>query len=125
MITVKQMLAAANEALPRVTPAEAMALAADPRTLLLDVRDAAEVQVSGKARGALNVSRGLLEFRADPESPAHDAAFDRERTILVYCASGGRSALAGRTLKEMGYGDVRNLGAFRDWVEAGGDVERG
>ncbi len=125
MITVKQMLAAANEAVPRVTPAEAMALAADPRTLLLDVRDAAEVQVSGKARGALNVSRGLLEFRADPESPAHDAAFDRERTILVYCASGGRSALAGRTLKEMGYGDVRNLGAFRDWVEAGGDVERG
>ena len=123
MVTVKQMLAAANEAVPRIAPAEAMALAADPRTLLLDVRDAAEVRVTGKARGALNVSRGLLEFRADPESPAHDAAFDRARTILVYCASGGRSALAGRTLKEMGYGDVRNLGAFRDWVEAGGPTD--
>jgi rhodanese-related sulfurtransferase len=65
----------------------------------------------------------LLEFRADPESPLHDAAFDRGKTIILYCASGGRAALAGKTLKDMGYTDVRNLGGFKDWVEAGGEVE--
>ncbi|MBU8538472.1 rhodanese-like domain-containing protein [Falsiroseomonas tokyonensis] len=121
--TVKEMLAAANAAVPRISAAEAQALAAQPQTVLLDVRDAAEVQASGKAKGALAVSRGLLEFRADPESPLHDAAFDRAKTIIVYCASGGRSALAGKTLKDMGYGDVRNLGGFKDWVEGGGEVE--
>lgn len=123
--TVKDMLAAANAAVPRIGAAEAKALAEGRRALLVDVRDAAEVQASGKAKGALHVSRGLLEFRADPESPMHDAAFDRGRTIIVYCASGGRSALAGKTLKDMGYADVRNLGGFRDWVEAGGEVEGG
>jgi rhodanese-related sulfurtransferase len=125
MVTVKDMLAAASAAVPRIDAAEAQALAGDPRTVLLDVRDAAEVKASGKAKGALNVSRGLLEFRADPESPLHDAAFDRAKTIIVYCASGGRSALAGKTLKDMGYADVRNLGGFKDWIESGGEVEPG
>jgi rhodanese-related sulfurtransferase len=117
------MLAAANAAVPRIAPAEAIELAAQPQVVLLDVRDAAEVAASGKAKGALTVSRGLLEFRADPASPLHEAALDRAKTIIVYCASGGRSALAGRTLRDMGYTDVRNLGGFRDWVEAGGEVE--
>ena len=125
MITVKDMLAAANAAVPRIGADEAKALAGQPQTVLLDVRDAAEVKASGKAKGALHVSRGLLEFRADPESPLHDAAFDRAKTIVVYCASGGRSALAGKTLKDMGYADVRNLGGFKDWVDAGGEVETG
>ena len=124
-VTVKDMLAAANAAVPRISAAEAMALARDPQVVLLDVRDAAEVKASGKAKGALHVSRGLVEFRADPESPMHDAAFDRAKTIIAYCASGGRSALVGKTLKDMGYKDVRNLGGFKDWVEAGGEVEPG
>ena len=123
--TVKDMLAAANEAVPRIPAAEAKAMAIGPDVILVDVRDAAEVKASGKAKGAVAVSRGLLEFRADPESPMHDAAFDRAKTIIVYCASGGRSALAGKTLKDMGYKDVRNLGGFKDWVEAGGEVENG
>jgi len=75
--------------------------------------------------GALAIPRGLLEFRADPASPLHEAAFGRAKTIVTYCASGGRAALAGKTLKDMGYGDVRNLGGFKDWADAGGAVERG
>ncbi len=124
-LTVKDMLDAANAAVPRIAPAEAVALAATPGVLVLDVRDAAEVKASGKAAGAMAVSRGLVEFRADPTSPAHDPAMKQAATILVYCASGGRSALVGKTLKDMGYGDVRNLGGFKDWVEAGGAVEPG
>jgi rhodanese-related sulfurtransferase len=123
--TVKEMLAAANAAVPRINPAEARTLAGQPGVVLVDVRDAAEVKASGKAKGALAISRGLIEFRADPESPMHEAAFDRAETIIVYCASGGRSAMAGKTLKDMGYRDVRNLGGFKDWVEAGGEVEPG
>ncbi len=122
-VTVQQMLAAANAAVPRIAPAEAIELAAQPQVVLLDVRDAAEVKASGKAKGALAVSRGLLEFRADPASPLHEAVLDRAKTIIVYCASGGRSALAGKTLRDMGYSDVRNLGGFKDWVEAGGEVD--
>lgn len=123
--TVKDMLAAANAAVPRISGAEAIALSTQPNVLILDVRDAAEVKTTGKAKGALAVSRGLLEFRADPEAPTHDAAFDRAKTIIIHCASGGRAALAGKTLKEMGYTDVRNLGGFKDWLEAGGETEPG
>ena len=92
--------------------------------LVVDVRDAPEVEKSGKVSGALHVSRGMLEFRADPESPYHDKKFDRSRPVIVYCASGGRSALSGKTLKDLGYGEVYNLGAFKDWVESGGDIEQ-
>jgi rhodanese-related sulfurtransferase len=121
-LSVKQMIEAANAAVPRITHAEARNLIAKG-ALVLDVRDAPEVEKNGKVTGAIHVSRGMLEFRADPESPYHDKHFDRARPVLVYCASGGRSALSGKTLKDMGYAQVFNLGAFKDWAEAGGDVE--
>ena len=122
--SVKEMLAAANAAVPRIGRDEAAALMAEGKALVVDVRDPTEVQASGKVAGAVNVPRGMLEFRADPDSPYHDKAFDRDRTVLLYCASGGRSALAGKTLQDLGYRDVRNLGAFKDWAENGGAVER-
>jgi rhodanese-related sulfurtransferase len=93
-------------------------------TLVVDVRDAPEVEKSGKVAGAVNVSRGMLEFRADPESPYHDKNFDMGKTVILYCASGGRSALSGKLLKDFGYDQVYNLGAFKDWAESGGTVEK-
>ena len=66
----------------------------------------------------------MLEFRADPELPYYDKTFDRDKTVLVYCASGGRSALAGKTFQDFGYRDVRNLGGFKEWVDCGGAVEK-
>ena len=122
--TVKEMLAAARAAVPMTTPEEAAALVAAGKAVVVDVRDGTEVQASGKVKGARHVSRGLLEFKADPESPAYDPSFQKDKTIIVYCASGGRSALAGKTLKDMGYADVRNLGGFQDWVASGGAVEK-
>ena len=122
--SVKQMMETANAAVPRITAAEARDMIAKGNTLVVDVRDAPEVEKSGKLAGAVNVSRGMLEFRADPESPAHDPAFRKDRPIILYCASGGRSALAGKTLVDMGFKDVRNLGGFKDWVSAGGEVEK-
>jgi rhodanese-related sulfurtransferase len=122
--TVKDMLAAAQAAVPAISPADAQKLIQGGGVLVLDVRDGTEVQQSGKVKGALHVSRGLLEFKADPGSPAFDPAFKQARTIITYCASGGRSALAGKTLKDMGYADVRNLGGFKDWAQGGGEVEK-
>lgn len=122
--SVKQMMEAANAAVPRISFAEVRELIAKGEALVIDVRDSPEVENSGKISGAVHVSRGMLEFRADPESPYHDKRFDKARTVIVYCASGGRSALSGKTLKDLGYEKVLNLGAFKDWVESGGDIEK-
>jgi rhodanese-related sulfurtransferase len=65
----------------------------------------------------------MLEFRADPETPYHDGRFSKDKTVLVYCAPGGRSALAGKLLRDMGYEQVFNLGASKDWAENGGPLE--
>ena len=121
--SVKQMLAEANAAVSRVAPAEARALMGRGNVLIVDVRDPLEVQASGKLKGAVNVSRGMLEFRADPDSPYHDAAFQKDKTVLVYCASGGRSALVGKTLKDFGYATVYNLGGFKELADAGLETE--
>jgi len=122
--SVKQMMEAANAAVPRITPAQARDMMAKGNTLVVDVRDAPEVAQSGKVAGAVHVSRGMLEFRADPELPSHDKAFDKAKTVIVYCASGGRSALAGKLLKDLGYANVYNLGGFKDWAESGGAIDR-
>ncbi|MGP9812454.1 rhodanese-like domain-containing protein [Rhodopseudomonas sp. NSM] len=120
---VKQMMEAANAAVPRVTPDQARELMGKG-AVVVDVRDAPEVENSGKVEGSLHISRGMLEFRADPDTPFHDNRLAKDRPVIVYCASGGRSALAGKVLKDMGYAEVYNLGAFKDWAEAGGAIEK-
>ena len=122
--SVKQKMEAANAAVPRVTPEQAREMIAKGNTLVVDVRDAPEGEKSGKVAGAVHVSRGMLEFRAAPESPYHDKNFGKDKTVIVYCASGGRSALSGKVLKDMGYDRVYNLGAFKDWAEGGGAVDK-
>ncbi len=121
--SVKEMIEAANAVVPRITPERARELM-EAGALIVDVRDAPEVEKNGKVEGAAHVSRGMLEFRADPESVYHDKSFDRAKPVIVYCASGGRAALSGRTLKEMGYTQVYNLGAYKDWIESGGEIDK-
>lgn len=122
--SLKQMMEAANAAVPKITPAQAREMIGKGNTLVVDVRDAPEVENSGKIAGAVHVSRGMLEFRADPESPYHDKNFVKDKTVILYCASGGRSALAAKVLKDMGYSQVYNVGAFKDWAEHGGEIEK-
>ncbi|PDT40385.1 MULTISPECIES: rhodanese-like domain-containing protein [Sinorhizobium] len=120
---VKDLLAEANSAVPKLSPAEAAAKMRAGDVLIVDVRDPTEVQQTGRIKGALNVSRGMLEFRADPESQYHNPAFQKDKTILLHCASGGRSALAGKTLQDMGYTAVFNIGGFKELADAGIDTE--
>jgi rhodanese-related sulfurtransferase len=121
---VKQLLEAANAVVPKITPAQAREMIAQGNTLVIDVRDAPELEKAGKVAGAVHHSRGMLEFRADPQSPYYDSSLGNDKTIIVYCASGGRAALAGKVLKDMGYRQVYNMGAFKDWVDGGGAVEK-
>lgn len=119
--TVKDMMEAANAVVARVSVAEAQEMI-QKGALLLDVRDAPEVEKTGLAEGAIHVSRGMLEFRADANTPYHEKSFDKGRPVVIYCASGGRAALAGKVLLDMGYQKVVNIGGFKDWAEAGGDI---
>lgn len=121
-VTAKDLVAAANAEVPRVTTAEAQEMIARG-ALLLDVRDAPELEASGRAVGSHHIPRGMLEFRADPTSPYHDAELRQDRPVILHCASGGRSALAGKLLRDMGYTHVFNLGGFKDWKDAGGPIE--
>jgi rhodanese-related sulfurtransferase len=121
--SAKELVEAANAVVPRITPAQAQEMITGGNTLVVDVRDAPEVEASGKVAGAVHVSRGMLEFRADPESPYHDQNFAKDKTVILYCASGGRAALSGQALKDLGYADVYNLGAFKDWAQAGGAID--
>lgn len=124
-VTLQELMARANAAVPKISPAEAKQKAEAEDVLFLDVRDAMEVQQSGKIKGAVHVSRGLLEFCCDPDSPAHNPALDKRRCVILYCGSGGRAALAGLTLKDAGFDEVYNLGGFKDWAEAGYETEPG
>jgi rhodanese-related sulfurtransferase len=122
-MSVKSLLAEANNVVPKLSPAEAAEKMKSDGVLVVDVRDPTEVQQTGRIKGAVNVSRGMLEFRADPESQYYNPAFQKDKTILLHCASGGRSALAGKTLQDMGYTAVFNIGGFKDLAEAGIDTE--
>ena len=121
---VKDLLAAANAIVPRISYENARKLIKEGNALVVDVRDAPELQAGGKIKGALHVPRGMLEFRADADSPYHDKSFVKDRPIIVYCGSGGRAALSGKLLKDFGYQNVHNFGAFKDWAESGGEVEK-
>lgn len=121
--TFADMLAAARAVVPTISVEEAKKLIGRPDVVFMDVRDGTEVQATGKVKGAIHVQRGLLEGKVDPASPGHVKDITPEKTLITYCASGGRAALAGHTLKEMGYSKVLNLGKFQDWKDGGGEVE--
>ena len=93
---------------------------------LVDLREPAEISRDGKIPGAVHAPRGMLEFHADPDSPYHLEQLDPARRTILYCASGGRSALGAVALRELGYTDVAHLGGgFKAWAEAGRPVTAG
>ena len=123
MKSIMADVAAARAAIPSITAEELEEIIENDDVLVVDVRDPNEIAATGKVAGALNVSRGMLEFRADDQTPMHNEAFSRDKTIVLYCATGGRAALSGQALNEMGYDKVRLLGSIKAWLDAGGDIE--
>ena len=118
-----EMVAEANAEIETMSIEEAKALVGADGVLILDVREDAEV-AKGKIAGSLHIPRGLLEFIADAKSPLHNPALSADKHVVVVCASGGRSALAGKTLKDMGFGRVTNmLGGMNAWRDAGFEID--
>ena len=118
-----QMIGEALAEIASVSVDDALALTGGEDALFVDVRERAE-QSAGAIAGAVAAPRGFLEFIADPASPMHNPALSSGKRLVIYCASGGRSALAAKTLQDMGYADVANLtGGFQAWSEAGGPTE--
>ena len=107
----------AKQRVTQVTPASVQAsLGAGGRPVLLDVREPNEWNM-GRLPGAMHIPRGTMETAIEARVP-------RDTEVVIYCASGNRSALAADTLQQMGYERVSSMsGGFRGWVDAGGEVE--
>ena len=98
------------------------AAVANGEMILIDVREQAEVRASGLAAGAMHIPMAILHLRADPQAP--DASLRPGKPVVLYCASGARSGMAARMLRQMGYDPVWNLGGLHDWIAGGGTVKR-
>jgi rhodanese-related sulfurtransferase len=119
----KQMLAEANAAIEAVSVQDAIGIVGEAGYTFIDIREGEE-RAKGTIAGSVHVPRGFLEFRADPDSPLHDPVFANGDRFVLFCASGGRSALAAKTLIDMGFEDVCHVaGGMAAWQEAGGPVE--
>lgn len=119
--SAKDLVAQANSKVETLSAEEALKRLGDPDTVFVDVREGEEVRKTGKVAGAVHIPRGFLEFQADPASPTYKAELGQGRKLVLYCASGNRSALAAKTLKDMGITNVAHVaGGFPALQKAGG-----
>ncbi len=127
MSTVKKawnLVDEAKQEIENLSPAQVKAELDAGTATAVDIRDFRELYLKGKIPGAFHADRGMLEFWIDPASEYYREVFTPERRYILYCAGGGRSALAAKTMKDMGYPDVAHLEAgFGGWAEAGLPVE--
>ncbi len=114
----------AKQNVENLTPEQVAAEVENADAVLVDLREPQERATTGVIPGATSAPRGMLEFYADPSLPYHKAEFERDRRIILHCASGGRSALAAKTLQDMGYTNVAHLdGGINAWQESGRPTE--
>lgn len=115
----KAMLAEANAVIETVSVADLLYYLEDTGAVLVDVRETVEREMDGAIPGSIHAPRGLLEFHADPESPAYKEELRPDCHLILYCGTGGRSALAAKTLLDMGYEEVSSLGGgYAAWRAA-------
>ena len=123
MKRAQDYLAEANAVVPKISPEDAIAKHEAGNTLFIDVRASKAIDESGTIAGAVRIDRGFIEFAADDSTPHHHPALTKDAEIILICAAGGQAALAGKTLKDMGYENVSNCGGISDWIAAGGKTE--
>jgi len=123
MKTAQDFLAEANSAVERISSEDAIAKHAAGDHVVIDVRDSSGIQETGTIAGAVRIPRGMIEFVADEATPFYNEALKKDAKLLLVCGAGGQAALAGKTLQDMGYQSVTNIGGIGDWKEAGGAME--
>ena len=117
------LLEIANKQIKRLTFAESMDIIRNSKFVIIDVREESEVYNQGLIKNAIHIPRGLIEFKLSPDSPNNPVNIDEDTNILVYCAGGFRSALAAKTLSDMGFHNVYNMGGFQEWIDSGGEIQ--
>lgn len=124
MKTAKDYLEEANAVVPRISAYDALDTYKAGGAVFIDVRDSSAIAQSGTIKGALRIARGMMEFVADEAMEQfHNPALRKDADIYLVCGAGGQAALAGKTLKDMGFAKVTNIGGIGEWKEAGGDME--
>ena len=117
------LLKEANDIVKRLSYEESNLLIENHKTVIIDVREESEVYSQGIIKNAIHIPRGLIEFKLKPDSDKNPVSIDSETNILVYCAGGYRSALAAKSLIDLGFKNVYNLGGFQEWIESGGEIQ--
>ncbi len=117
--TVETLVQRANECVETLSPQQALELDSEQKAVLVDIRDIRELNREGRIADAVHAPRGMLEFWFDPECNYHREIFDQpDKTFILFCAAGWRSALAARTLLEMGFTNIAHIdggfGAMKD-----------
>ena len=117
------LLKEANDIVKRLSYEESNLLIENHKTVIIDVREESEVYSQGIIKNAIHIPRGLIEFQLKPDSDKNPVSIDSETNILVYCAGGYRSALAAKSLIDLGFKNVYNLGGFQEWVESRREIQ--
>ena len=121
--SLEELLIEANDLVKRLSYDESIDLISNTQTVIIDVREESEVYNLGIIKNAVHIPRGLIEFKLSPNSSNNPVLIDDNTNILVYCAGGYRSALAAKSLLDLGFKNVYNLGGFQEWVESGGEIQ--
>ena len=122
MATINELLDIANDSVTRVDFDTANEMILNG-AYIVDVREESEVAQSGKITDAIHIPRGLIEFQLSAESTTNPLNIKKDSDILIYCAAGIRAALAAKTLQDLGFENVFNLGGLSEWVSSGGAIE--
>lgn len=121
MKTAKDYMDEANAVVPRMSGADA--IGKHGVAVFVDVRDSSSIVKTGTIAGAARIPRGMMEFRADPDNQFYDPILTKDADLYLVCGAGGQAALAGKTLLDMGYKSVTNIGGIAEWSDAGGPME--
>ena len=124
MKTAKEYLAEANAVVPRISSDDGITKHDAGNSLFIDVRDSSDIVKSGTIAGALRIPRGFLEFAADDKTPFFNQKLNKNSEIILVCGAGGQAALAGKTLIDMGYANVKNVGGIGDWEKNNGPMNK-
>jgi rhodanese-related sulfurtransferase len=124
MKTAKDYLEEANQAVPKISPEDGIARHKAGGTVFVDVRDSGDIAKTGTIAGAVCIPRGFIEFAADDATPYYNPAMKKDADLVLVCGAGGQAALTGKTLKDMGFKSVVNVGGIGDWHKAGGPLEK-
>ena len=124
MKTAKIYMSEANAEVEKIDIISAIEKHSSNSATFIDVRDSAEIDKTGTIKNALRIPRGMIEFIADDSTAIYNPKLKKEDEIILICGAGGQAALTGKTMKEMGYQNVKNAGGIGDWEKNNGPMDK-